>query len=167
MLSKRIVRLVTALALGTFTGMCGLAAAEDPVVATVTVSQDTVVIAAGGNVQLSAVVRSATGDTLDVKVAWASTDTTVAQVSDKGRVSGVTAGSAMVVASAGSVADTVTVTVRAEEEETPAGGSIATVAVFPETAEVAAGDSVQFTAEAKDTLGYRHDLRSLAPAELP
>lgn len=153
MLSRRIVLITGALLASACMWAFSAVAAEVPTITTVTVSQDTVKIAVGDEVQLAAVVRDKDGNTVDVKVAWASVDTTVAVVSDKGRVTGRAIGETKVIASVGAVADTAVVKVSAGEVPPSDGASVASVEIFPKEAEAAVGDSVQFTAEAKDASG--------------
>lgn len=153
MLQRRIALITGALLACACVWAFGAAAEEAPAVATVTVSQDTVKIAVGDEVQLAADVRDKDGNAVDVKVAWASVDTTVAVVSDRGRVTGRAAGETKVIASVSAVADTAVVEVAAGEGPPSDGASVASVEIFPKEAEAAVGDSVQFTAEAKDASG--------------
>ena len=76
-------------------------------VASVVATPDTALIAAGGSVSLTAVLRDAAGAIMTtVQASWTSLDPTVATVNGSGSVSGVSAGTARVVASANGHADT-------------------------------------------------------------
>ena len=78
---------------------------------TVTVSPETATVSVGGTTQLSAVVTDEAGDTLAVSVRWASTHPAVATVDDAGLVSGVSVGSASIIATYGGVGASAAVTV--------------------------------------------------------
>jgi len=78
---------------------------------TVTVSPETATVSVGGTTQLAAVVTDEAGDTLAVSVRWASSHPAVATVDDAGLVSGVSLGSASVIATYGGVGASAAVTV--------------------------------------------------------
>lgn len=110
---------VTAVAAGTAFISARSEAARDSVpvtvvapVASVTIVPDSLVLSLGDARTLSAVARDAAGAVLAGRaVTWTSSAPTVAAVSDAGRVSGVAAGRALVIARSESRADTAPVTV--------------------------------------------------------
>ncbi|HEV2735969.1 MAG TPA: Ig-like domain-containing protein, partial [Longimicrobiaceae bacterium] len=102
--------------------------------------------AIGAAAQLGATVYSAAGTAMSgVAVSWSSLDAGVATVDGAGRVTARAAGAARVVVTAGTLADTATVTVRQV---------VAAVTVSPSAPGVQAGQSQQLTAAAKDAGGY-------------
>ena len=83
-------------------------------VESITLSKTEVTVAKGRTVTLSATVKPA--DATDKTVTWRSSDETVATVDDKGKVTGVKGGTAVVTARAGEAEATCTVEVTAEVE---------------------------------------------------
>jgi uncharacterized protein YjdB len=79
---------------------------------TVTVTPDTATIAPLGTVQLTAVVRDASGTPVNTPVAWSSDNNVVAQVNSSGKVTGLVPGTAIISAKAGSATGTATITVK-------------------------------------------------------
>lgn len=86
-------------------------------IATITITGSTTV-QVGATTQLTATAYSSTGDVVSVTFTWASANTAVATVSSTGLVTGVTAGTSAITASAKGVTGTITVTV----STTPGGG---------------------------------------------
>jgi uncharacterized protein YjdB len=79
---------------------------------TVTVTPDTATIAPLGTVQLTAVVRDASGTPVNTPVAWSSDNNVVAQINSSGKVTGLVPGTAIISAKAGSATGTATITVK-------------------------------------------------------
>ena len=122
------------------------ALAAVPGIASVVVAPDTATITVGTSKQLAAVARDRAGATLqNVSFTWSSTDSVKAKVTAAGLVTAVAAGTVFVIARSGSVADTATITT--------APVPVASVSVAPTPVSLAAGDSAQLTATAKDTAG--------------
>src|SRR5690606_13346359 len=115
----------------------------EPTPAKVVLSPATVELTAvGETVQLEAVVTDGSGDQIDdPDLAWSSLATEVAQVSSTGRVTAKSAGVALIVAMAGSVADTTRVTVEQV---------VTSVSVTPASPDLEVGDSVRLVAKAVD-----------------
>lgn len=84
-----------------------------PVVTTVTVTPATASIPVGSTQQFSVAVLDQYGQPISATVAWSSTATGVATVNSGGLASGIAAGSAAIIASAGGKADTSALTVTA------------------------------------------------------
>ncbi|HEX6940766.1 MAG TPA: Ig-like domain-containing protein, partial [Longimicrobiales bacterium] len=101
--------------------------------------------ALGDSTHLTATVRDADGDPVsDATIAWASTDTAVAKVNPDGWVRAVANGTADVVATSGTLADTVAVTV----EQVAAA-----ITVSPSTLMLAQGDTARLAAVVSDSNG--------------
>lgn len=101
--------------------------------------------ALGDTIHFSATVRDQNGDALsDVAVDWSSTDGSVVTVGDEGEAVAEANGSAGVIASAEGLADTANVTVDQAADA---------IDVSPSVDTVAAGDSLQLSAEAADANG--------------
>jgi uncharacterized protein YjdB len=79
---------------------------------TVTVTPDTATIAPLGTVQLTAVVKDASGSPINTPVAWSSDNNVIAQVNSSGKVTGLVPGTAIISAKAGSATGTATITVK-------------------------------------------------------
>ena len=95
---------------------------EQPV-ASVAVLPNTISVAVGRTLQLTAVAKARDGSLLDDRVVqWVSSDTTVAKVSASGVVTGVASGSATITGTSENVSGKATVTVTA----TPTGGMLRT-----------------------------------------
>ena len=115
-------------------------------VATVAVSPSTASLAAGQWVQLTATPLDAAGNPLSGRlVTWASTNPSVATVSDGGLVSGVAAGAATVTVACEGQSTAVAITVTVVP--------VASVALSPASATVTVGQTVQLTATPKDANG--------------
>ena len=102
-------------------------------------------LVAGQRLRLSGRVFSATGDKRSDRVAWRSSNTSVATVNAAGLVTAVRAGSATITASTGSASKTLALQVVA--------GTIASLALTPSTVEARTGDVVRFAVTAKDASG--------------
>src|SRR5689334_23702760 len=90
---------VLVLALGACQGGDATNPPADHVVASVAVSPGSPALVEGDSVQLSATPKNASGSTLSGKtIAWSSSATSIATVSDKGVVTGVKAGSVTITA---------------------------------------------------------------------
>ncbi|HEX7051150.1 MAG TPA: Ig-like domain-containing protein [Longimicrobiales bacterium] len=101
--------------------------------------------ALGDSAQLAAVVRDAAGNEIPgAVVAWTNTDAAVATVNAAGWVVAQSNGTAAVVASAGSLADTVPITV---------AQVVAALEVSPSAVSVGEGDTVRLVAAAADSNG--------------
>ena len=141
--------LVTGIAAGdvavtaTSSGATGAAALTVVVPTTVAVTPDTVVFAAiGDTARFTVQVRDQNGNVmLGAVVTWASTDSSVASVTDSGLALAVGDGTATITANAGAAADSATVVVHRQ---------VARVVVSPATAELEVGDTLRLTAEARD-----------------
>jgi uncharacterized protein YjdB len=91
-----------------------------PVVATLSVSPDSVSLSAGSSSQLTATPKDASGKTVTGQtVSWGSSRTSVATVSQSGKVTAVAIGTATITAKVGSIAGTVKVVVPAPPVVTP------------------------------------------------
>ena len=103
-------------------------------------------VVAGDSVALTASVRSLGGrDLADAEVTWMSLDDTLASVSAAGWVTGRRTGSARIVATAGSAADTASVEVVA--------GAAAVLRVAPAADTLGVGDTLTIRARVSDALG--------------
>src|SRR5262249_40435252 len=99
-------------------------------------------IAVGTGVPLAVIARTANGDPRsDVAVTWSSSNTAIAMVDDSGFVSGVSPGTATIVAAAGSEKNSVTVQV--------VRNPVRTLTVEPKTAKARTGDVIHFSVQAK------------------
>lgn len=107
--------------------------------------------AIGFSTTLAAVAYEGTTPLTGLGVTWSSADPSIATVDRNGVVTGVAAGDARIVVEACTVTDTAVVTVR----QVAAGATIS-----PATAEVEAGDSVQFSAQLLDSAGVAIDVAS-------
>jgi trimeric autotransporter adhesin len=115
-------------------------------VASVSVLPSAPTLISGATVSLTATVKDANGTTVTNRVVtWKSTNEAIALVSSTGNVTGLKAGTAMVIATSESKADTATVTV--------VPGPAATVSVAPAAVTIRDGTSVQLTATAQDAHG--------------
>src|SRR5437016_5467184 len=115
-------------------------------VASVDVTPATATARAGQTVQLSATPKDVNGLPLSGRtVTWASSNTSVATVSNSGLVSGVTPGTATITATSEGTSGTSSVTVT--------NVPVARVEVTPPSASVQAGQTVQLTATPKDANG--------------
>jgi len=112
----------------------------------------------GGRQYLRAAVGDANGDPVpNPSVTWTSSDTAVASVTGTGDtavVTGRVAGLTTITAASGGLSDTVTVQVFGSPTEPPGGGPVATVAIEPDNATLAVGDTAAFYAFARDSLGH-------------
>ena len=103
----------------------------------------------GRFIQLAAIVYDADGiEMVDAPVTWTSSNDLVARVNERGGVSTGRPGTALVIATSGSVSDTSVITVRRVTSS---------VQVLPVRVTLAPGQSAQFTATAYDSEGIRID----------
>lgn len=114
-------------------------------VATVTVSPATATVDIGKTMQLSAVARDASGNTLSGRfIAWTSNQASVATVTGTGLVTGVSTGTAIISATSEGKVGTATVTIQP---------GVPTVTVFPDTATLDFLERVKLTAVVRDPSG--------------
>jgi Domain of unknown function (DUF4382)/Carboxypeptidase regulatory-like domain/Bacterial Ig-like domain (group 2) len=108
-------------------------------------------VGVGGSIVLFAAVGDNNGNPVpNPSVSWTSRNPAVATVSgfgDTASVTGRQSGSATIVATSGSLSDSITIQV------TGAPGSVASVAVQPSTASLAVGDTMSFSAVLRDSAG--------------
>jgi alpha-tubulin suppressor-like RCC1 family protein len=145
--------LVTAVAGGSTTVRAAVGTVQQAVDATVTPQPASVTISPtaysftsiGAQRQFSAEVRDAGGTLLPgAQVVWTSTNTSVVQVSTAGLATSAGVGTASIIATAGSAADTAAVQVIQVA---------ASVVITPDSTGVSAGETVQLTAQARDSVG--------------
>ncbi|HKR09487.1 MAG TPA: Ig-like domain-containing protein [Gemmatimonadaceae bacterium] len=124
-----------------------------PTVASISVSPSTSSIQTGATVQLSAVARDASGNTISGQTfSWASSNNSVATVSSSGRVTAVAAGTANVSATIGSVSGSASITVTAPPPPPPPP-TVSSIAVSPSSSSIQTGATVQLSAVARDASG--------------
>jgi uncharacterized protein YjdB len=117
-----------------------------PAVASVAVAAAATEVAAGESLQLSAVVRDASGNVLaDRPVTWSSSNAAIASIDGAGLVTGVSAGSVTIIARAESQTGQLPLTI------TPA--PIASLITTPDTVTLRAGQTRQLTAITRDARG--------------
>lgn len=131
----------------------------------VTVEPATLALRLGTTGVLTASVRDEAGTVVGLPVAWSTDSPATVKVSSIGIVTGVAVGTARIVATRGSRADTSFVTVA----PTSVTGILATLAITPSPVSVARGRTVQLTTVARDAQGglvsgYPLAWRSLTPA---
>jgi uncharacterized protein YjdB len=115
-------------------------------VASVTVSPLTGSLPAGGTLQLTATPKDAGGNPLSGRVVtWGSSNAAAATVNASGLVTGVAPGAATITATSEGQNATAAITVTS--------APVASVTVTPATASLAAGQTVQLTADPKDANG--------------
>ncbi|HEX6587450.1 MAG TPA: LamG-like jellyroll fold domain-containing protein [Longimicrobiales bacterium] len=98
----------------------------------------------GDTTQLVALVQDAFGNTVPAAITWSSTNEAVVSVGSTGVVTAVGAGSASVIAQAGTLADTSAITVQQV---------VASIAIAPAADTLTAGDTLRLTATPRDSLG--------------
>ena len=115
-------------------------------VASVSVSPASASVPQGATVQLTATPQDANGTPLTGRtISWVSGTTSVATVDGSGRVTGVTAGSAIITATSEGKSGTSNITVTV--------APVASVSVSPASASVSVNQTVQLTATPKDANG--------------
>jgi uncharacterized protein YjdB len=126
---------------------CGVTDSDNPTsVDTVVVTPPTLEVGAGGTAALDAEVTDASGNVLrDLKVVWATANASIATVSAKGIVTGVSAGRVAIAATAQGKSGVANVTVR------PA--AVSNVVVSPADPSVTVGNTVRLTATLTDAAG--------------
>src|SRR5204863_201259 len=124
-------------------------ATTDTPVASLAISPATATIRVGQTLQLTATPKDSAGGTLTGRmVTWTSGNPSVATISGRGLVAGVTAGSATITATSEGKSSTAALTVTSVRV-----ASVASVAVAPATASLTVGQTVQLTATPKDSAG--------------
>ena len=127
------------------TGQATITIASDPV-ATVEVSPSTASVVIGQTTQLAAIPRNVRGQALTGRgVIWTSSSPAIATVSTTGVVSGLAAGTAVIIATVEGKQGSATVTVRAVP--------VTSVTVAPSSASTTVGQSITLTATTKDAAG--------------
>ena len=124
-----------------------VSAQEAPVVDTIEISPADTTVVVGEDVQFTAVVLDSENAEIDTAVVW-SAEGDIGTIDENGLFSATTAGSGIVIATVGDIADTAAVTVT--EEAVPV---IASIEIFTYTSNIAVGDSAQFHAEVEDSEG--------------
>ena len=125
------------------------------VAATVTATPSALTLKVNTTAQLSATVADSGGALIAAAVVtWRSENSSVARVDAAGLVTGVEGGTTSIIATSGSAADTVVVTVRGRE--------VVSVVVLPQRVTLAPGQSAQFTATAYDAEGQPIDTARFA-----
>ena len=114
-----------------------------PVLTSIVISGGSTLVA-GTTLQLTATPKDQNGAAIVATIAWSSNASTVASVNSSGLITGVTAGTAMITASSGSVTATLTVTVAAP---------VLTSITIGGGASVVVGQTLQLTASPKDQAG--------------
>ena len=124
-------------------------------VAVVSVSPSTGSVQVGQSVQFAATTRDAAGNVLTGRaVTWYSNHPGYAQVDATGRATGVSAGTAELVASSEGVTGTASLTVTtAPPPPPPPPAPVATVTVAPATGSISIGQTLQLTATLRDASG--------------
>jgi hypothetical protein len=116
-----------------------------PTIATVTVSPATATIAPGQTGQFSVTAKDASGSAISgVAFTWSSDTPAVVKVDTNGLATGVSQGTAHVVATAAGVSGSAAVNVTA---------AVASISVSPSNATITVGKTVQFSATAMDSSG--------------
>ena len=147
---------VTGVAPGTVTisasseGQSGMATVQVTSVAsgamTVAVSPAQANLSVGQNLQLSAVVRDASGNTMSgASVTWSSSNSNLAGVSSTGLVTGVAAGTATITATSGSAQGSATISVQVQQVV-----AVDRIVVTPKDPSIDEGKTVQLTATLLD-----------------
>ena len=122
----------------------------EPVVATVTVSPAQAMVEVGETQQFEAKALTSDGMEIpDVELTWSSSDEMVATVDENGLATGVSAGEAMITATADSISGTATLTVT----EPPSDPVVGTVTVSPSESTIEEGDTKQYEATATTSDG--------------
>jgi alpha-tubulin suppressor-like RCC1 family protein len=114
-------------------------------VASVTLSAQGTHVGVGATIQYSATPRDAQGNPLTRPITWGTSDSAVATVNANGLVTGISAGTVLIVATSDGVSGSDTLTVVFE--------AVATVGVDPSSAAVGAGLAVQLSAHVIGTSG--------------
>lgn len=127
----------------------GTSTGENLLAASVVVEPATAVVDVGGTLQLTATVKDASGNVLDVPVTFSSQNQAIATVSATGLVTGVALGEASITAAAaGGVSGAAAITVQT---------AVASIDLAPTTSVISVGDTVQLTATPKDAAGQAID----------
>ena len=102
LIMKKVYRSIGSITLGWLIGSCGggdsVVGPPPPTTATVTISSDTATLVPAASVQLSAVAKDASGQSLSRTFAWSTSDPAKATVSSSGSVVGVAPGTVTITA---------------------------------------------------------------------
>ena len=128
---------------GTVTANTTITVTAVPVLTSIAISGGSTLVA-GTTLQLTATPKDQNGAAFATTVAWSSNVGAVASVNSAGLITGVTAGTAIITASSGSVTATLTVTVAAP---------VLTSITIGGSASVVVGQTIQLTASPKDQAG--------------
>ena len=140
--------LVAVAACGGDSGTKAVPPTQPPTISSLVVSAPSTSITTQQSVQLSATARLSDGTSnSSPTVTWSSNAASVATVSASGLVAGVSAGTAVITATTGSVSGTATITV------TLAAGALASVSVTLTDAALQLGQTTQATVSGKDGSG--------------
>ena len=118
-----------------------------PVVGSIDIEPGAVTLETGHTQQVEAIVRDTDGNPMTADIVWSSSDENVATVDQSGLVTAISAGTATITGTVGSVSDNSTVTV---EEPAPVVGSIE---VAPLAVTLHPGNTQQYQAIVRDTRG--------------
>ncbi len=130
-------------AAGSVTANTTITVTAVPVLTSITIGGGSTLVA-GTTLQLTATTKDQTGAAIAVTVAWSSNASAIASVNSSGLITGVTAGTAIITASSGTVTATLTVTVAAP---------VLTSITIGGSASVVVGQTIQLTASPKDQAG--------------
>jgi uncharacterized protein YjdB len=125
-----------------------------PVVVNVGVSPSTAAIEIGATVSLSGAPHDAIGSLLNSIISWTSTNAAVATVSSTGVVTGVSAGTVTILATAGGISGSATITVNAAQPAQPAPpAAVASISISPTSLSLVTGAAGQLSATPRDASG--------------
>lgn len=127
-----------------------------PSVASITIAPTSVSIDVGANVTLKATLYSASGHQLQaIPVAWASGNTGIATVTSSGQVTGLSPGTATILAAAEGQSMTATVTVTGSSHHGHRSSTVASIKIAPASVSVDVGSSATLQATAYDASGQQ------------
>ncbi len=130
-------------AAGSVTANTTITVTAVPILTSITISGGSTLVA-GTALQLTATPKDQNGAAIAATIAWSSGTSAVASVNSSGLITGVTAGTAIITASSGTVTATLTVTVAAP---------VLTSITIGGGASVVVGQTLQLTASPKDQAG--------------
>jgi hypothetical protein len=149
---KRTSGIAWALALTGLMAGAAVVQADDPVIASVTVTPDSAEAVVGDELEFEVAVLDSSGSAVDADVVWAVSDSLAGEVNEDGEFKAIKAGTVLVIATAGALSDTAVVTI-AEDEDPPAGNLVASIEIVPGSAITVIDESFQFGLEAKNAEG--------------
>ena len=123
-------------------------------VSTIEVEPEAVVVAVGAVAPLTAVLKDANGNSVNVPVAWSSSDTSIARVSNAGVVTARQVGDVRIAATAQGISATAEVGVSPK--------TVSSVRIDPSEASVRVGGTTTLEAQALDALGEQLPGRSIS-----